>query len=240
MLGMHGAAYANYAVDDCDLVIAVGARFDDRVCAVPSQWAKNAKILQIDIDPAEINKVKKVDWHHVGDAGVTLRDLIAHGKNVKTDYTAWVKHCQALKKAHPMGYNPNSDIIQPQEVCEQINKHTKGDAIVTTGVGQHQMFAAQFFDFKEPRMWLTSGSMGTMGYGLPAAIGAQLGCPDKIVIDVDGDGSIRMNLGEMETCTTYNVPVKTLLSTTSATAWSSSGRPSSTSPASPAPTSPST
>ncbi len=211
MLGMHGTAYANYAVDDCDLVIAVGARFDDRVCAVPGQWAKGAKILQIDIDPAEINKVKKVDWHHNGDAAITLRDLLAHGKSVKVDYTPWVKHCQKLKKDHPMGYNPNSDIIQPQEVCELINKHTKGNAIVATGVGQHQMFAAQFFDFKEPRTWLTSGSMGTMGYGLPAAIGAQLGCPNKIVIDVDGDGSIRMNLGEMETCTTYNVPVKTLL-----------------------------
>lgn len=211
MLGMHGTAYANYAVEDCDLIIAIGARFDDRVCAVPGQWAKSAKILQIDIDPAEINKVKKVDWHHMGDAAITLRDLLAHGKGVKTDYSAWVKHVQALKKAHPMGYNPNSDIIQPQEVCELINKHTKGDAIVATGVGQHQMFAAQFFDFKEPRTWLTSGSMGTMGYGLPAAIGAQLGCPDKIVIDVDGDGSIRMNLGEMETCTTYDIPVKTLL-----------------------------
>lgn len=211
MLGMHGAAYANYAIDDCDLVIAVGARFDDRVCAVPGKWATGAKILQIDIDAAEIGKVKKVDWHHIGDAAVSLRDLMAHGKGVKTDYSGWVKSCVALKKAHPMGYNKASDIIQPQEVCEVINTFTKGDAIVTTGVGQHQMFAAQFFDFKDPRMWLTSGSMGTMGYGLPAAIGAQLGCPDKIVIDVDGDGSIRMNLGEMETCTTYNVPVKILL-----------------------------
>lgn len=211
MLGMHGTAYANYAVDDCDLIIAVGARFDDRVCAVPKQWARNAKILQIDIDPAEIGKVKGVDWHHVGDAALSLRDLLAHGKNVKTDTTAWVKHVQKLKKEHPMGYNPDSDIIQPQEVCEAINKQTKGNAIVTTGVGQHQMFAAQFFDFKETRTWLSSGSMGTMGYGLPAAIGAQLGRPDKVVIDVDGDGSIRMNIGEMETCTTYNVPVKILL-----------------------------
>jgi len=211
MLGMHGTAYANYAVDDCDLIIAIGARFDDRVCAVPKQWARNAKILQIDIDPAEIGKVKGVDWHHVGDAALSLRDLLAHGKNVKTDTTAWVKHVQKLKKEHPMGYNPDSDIIQPQEVCEAINKHTKGNAIVATGVGQHQMFAAQFFDFKETRTWLSSGSMGTMGYGLPAAIGAQLGRPDKIVIDVDGDGSIRMNIGEMETCTTYNVPVKILL-----------------------------
>jgi len=211
MLGMHGTAYANYAIEDCDLVIAIGARFDDRVCAVPQQWAKNAKIAQIDIDTAEINKVKHVDWHHVADAGSALRDLLTHGKNVKTDYSKWVAYVQSMKKQHPMNYNRDSEIIQPQEVCDVVNHFTKGEAIITTGVGQHQMFAAQFFDFKEPRTWLTSGSMGTMGYGLPAAIGAQVGCPGKIVIDIDGDGSIRMNLGEMETCTTYNLPVKILL-----------------------------
>ena len=211
MLGMHGTAYANYAIEDCDFVFAVGARFDDRVCAVPNEWAKHAKVAQIDIDSAEINKVKKVDWHFIGDASVALRDLMAHGKGVKPSGKGWVKYVQEMKKNHPMGYNPDSDIIQPQEVCAQINEFTKGEAIITTGVGQHQMFAAQYFDFKHPRTWLTSGSMGTMGYGLPAAIGAQVGAPGKIVIDVDGDGSIRMNLGEMETCTTYNLPVKILL-----------------------------
>jgi len=211
MLGMHGTAYANYAIEDCDLVIAVGARFDDRVCAVPQQWAKRAKIAQIDIDSAEINKVKPVDWHHVADAGAALRDLLAHGKNVKTDFSKWIAYVQSMREAHPMNYNRDSEIIQPQEVCDVVNHFTEGEAIITTGVGQHQMFAAQFFDFKEPRTWLTSGSMGTMGYGLPAAIGAQVGCPGKIVIDIDGDGSIRMNLGEMETCTTYNLPVKILL-----------------------------
>jgi len=211
MLGMHGTAYANYAVEDCDLVIAVGARFDDRVCAVPHEWAKRAKIAQIDIDSAEINKVKAVDWHHVGDAKTAMEDLLSFGKNTKTDHKAWLKHLQKMKKAHPMSYNKDAEIIQPQEVCEAVNKLTKGEAIVSTGVGQHQMFAAQYFDFKDPRTWLTSGSMGTMGYGLPAAIGAQVGNPGKIVIDIDGDGSIRMNLGEMETCTTYNLPVKILL-----------------------------
>lgn len=211
MLGMHGTAYANYAIEDCDFVFAVGSRFDDRVCALPLEWAKGATVAQVDIDSAEINKVKKVDWHYVGDAAVTLRDLIAHGKNVKTHTKGWVNYVQEMKRNHPMSYNRDSEIIQPQEVCEVVNEYTKGEAIVTTGVGQHQMFAAQFFDFKHPRTWLTSGSMGTMGYGLPAAIGAQMGCPDKIVIDVDGDGSIRMNLGEMETCTTYNLPVKILL-----------------------------
>ena len=211
MLGMHGTAYANYAIEDCDFVFAVGARFDDRVCAVPNEWAKHAKVAQIDIDSAEINKVKKVDWHFIGDASVALRDLMAHGKGVKPSGKGWVKYVQEMKKNHPMSYNRDSEIIQPQEVCAQINEFTKGEAIITTGVGQHQMFAAQYFDFKHPRTWLTSGSMGTMGYGLPAAIGAQVGAPGKIVIDVDGDGSIRMNLGEMETCTTYNLPVKILL-----------------------------
>ncbi|MBI2421962.1 MAG: biosynthetic-type acetolactate synthase large subunit [Candidatus Hydrogenedentes bacterium] len=211
MLGMHGTAYANYAVEDCDLLIAVGARFDDRVAGVPRQFAANAKILHLDIDAAEIGKVKPVDWHHVGDAAVSLRDLLTHGKGVKTDFKAWTSQLMKLKAAHKMNYNRNGEIIQPQQVMEMINEITKGEAIYTTGVGQHQMFAAQFIDFKQPRMWLTSGSMGTMGYGLPAAIGAQVGCPDKIVIDVDGDGSIRMNLGEMETCTTYNLPVKILL-----------------------------
>jgi acetolactate synthase-1/2/3 large subunit len=211
MLGMHGTAYANYAIEDCDFVFAIGSRFDDRVCAVPAEWARHAKVAQIDIDSAEINKVKRVDWHYVGDAAAALRDLMSHGKGVKTDTKAWIRHVAALKQAHPMGFNKDCDIIQPQEVCAVVNEQTKGEAIVTTGVGQHQMFAAQFFDFKHPRTWLTSGSMGTMGYGLPAAIGAALGAPGKIVIDVDGDGSIRMNMGELETCTTYNLPVKVLL-----------------------------
>jgi len=211
MLGMHGSAYANYAVDDCDFIFSVGARFDDRVCAVPNAWAPNAKIAHVDVDPAEINKVKAVDWHHVGDAGVALRDLLAYGKSVKTDHSAWLKTIAGLKKNHAMNYDRESDVIQPQAVIDEVNQITKGEAIVTTGVGQHQMFAAQFFDFKHPRIWLTSGSMGTMGYGLPAAIGAQFARPDAIVIDIDGDGSIRMNLGELETVTTYNLPVKVLL-----------------------------
>ncbi|MBI3119867.1 MAG: biosynthetic-type acetolactate synthase large subunit, partial [Candidatus Hydrogenedentes bacterium] len=211
MLGMHGMAYANYAVDDCDFVFAVGARFDDRVCAVPSQWAKRAKVAHIDIDRAEIGKVKKVDWAHVGDVKLSLQDLLAAGKSVKLDTVAWLKHVQEMKARHHLNYNRDSEIIQPQAVLDLVNEITKGDAIVTTGVGQHQMFAAQHFDFKDPRTFLTSGSMGTMGYGLPSAIGAQVGAPGKLVIDVDGDGSIRMNLGEMETCTTYDLPVKILL-----------------------------
>lgn len=211
MLGMHGMAYANYAVMDCDFLISVGARFDDRVAGVPAAFAPHAKIAHMDIDPAEIGKVKAVDWHHVGDAGVTLRDLLSAGKSVKSDHSRWLKAVLAMKKKHKLNFDRANDIIQPQQVIEITNELTKGEAIVTTGVGQHQMFAAQYFDFKHPRTWLTSGSMGTMGYGLPAAIGAQAACPGKLVIDIDGDGSLRMNLGEMETCTTYNLPVKILL-----------------------------
>jgi acetolactate synthase-1/2/3 large subunit len=211
MLGMHGTAYANYAVMDCDFVIAIGARFDDRVAAIPKEFAPKAKVAHIDIDAAEIGKVKAVDWHHVGDAAIALRDLMAFGKSIKTDTRAWLQHCDAMRKRHAMRYPGSQEKIQPQHVLHLVNKVTKGNAIITTGVGQHQMWAAQYLDFKHPRTWLTSGSMGTMGYGLPAAIGAAIGRPGTTVIDVDGDGSLRMNLGEMETCTTYNVPVKILL-----------------------------
>ncbi|MBL7649644.1 MAG: biosynthetic-type acetolactate synthase large subunit [Candidatus Hydrogenedentes bacterium] len=211
MLGMHGTAYANYAVEDCDFLIAVGSRFDDRVAGKPKEFAARAKIAHIDIDAAEIGKVKAVEWHHVGDAGVVLRELMTACGELENKHQHWLDYVAELKQKHHMAWNTDTPLIQPQEVLALINKITKGDAIITTGVGQHQMFAAQYFDFKEPRTWLTSGSMGTMGYGLPAAIGAQVGAPGKIVIDVDGDGSIRMNIGEMETCTNYDIPVKVLL-----------------------------
>lgn len=214
MLGMHGAAYANYAVDDCDFLIAVGARFDDRVAAKPESFAPLAQsVAHIDIDAAEIGKVKQVEWAHVGEAGRSLAQLTEWGKSngFSRDYSPWLKHCKALKEKHGWNYDHDSDKIQPYYVIECLNKITDGRAIIATGVGQHQMWAAQYFDFREPRLWLTSGSMGTMGFGLPAAVGAAFACPDKIVIDVDGDGSIRMNLGELETVTTYDLPVKVLL-----------------------------
>lgn len=214
MLGMHGAAFANYAVDDCDCLIAVGARFDDRVAGNPEAFAPNAKtIAHFDIDPSEIGKVKAVDWSHVGELIPALNKLVEHGKSTKfeKDYSEWHDHIGALKAKHGFTYQKDGDAIQPYYVIEEINKITNGKAIVATGVGQHQMWAAQYFDFAEPRLWLTSGSMGTMGFGLPAAIGAQYACPDALVIDVDGDGSIRMNLGDLETVTTYNLPVKVLL-----------------------------
>ena len=214
MLGMHGAAFANYAVDDCDCLIAIGARFDDRVAGKPDAFAPNAKtIAHFDIDPSEIGKVKAVDWSHVGELIPALNKLVQHGQSTsfEKDYSEWHDHIGALKAKHGFTYKKDGDAIQPYYVIEEINKITDGKAIVATGVGQHQMWAAQYFDFAEPRLWLTSGSMGTMGFGLPAAIGAQYACPDALVIDVDGDGSIRMNLGDLETVTTYNLPVKVLL-----------------------------
>lgn len=214
MLGMHGTAYANYATDDCDFLIAVGARFDDRVAGVPAKFARSAKwIAHLDVDVAEINKVKRVHWHHVGELNQALKALHHHAKNqkFKPDYSAWHQHIASLKKTHAMNYDRVSEMIQPHAVIEEINKITKGEAVVSTGVGQHQMWAAQYFDFKQPRLWLTSGSMGTMGFGLPAAIGAAFACKDRVVIDIDGDASIRMNLGELETATTYNLPVKVVV-----------------------------
>ncbi|HXG27911.1 MAG TPA: biosynthetic-type acetolactate synthase large subunit [Nevskiales bacterium] len=211
MLGMHGAAFANYAVDDCDFLIAVGARFDDRVAGVPAKFAKNARyIAHLDIDASEIGKVKPVQWSHVGMLGEALDTLRAFGqkRGFRPDYSAWHRHVAELKRVYAMNYDRESPLIQPHYVIEEINKLTRGEAIVSTGVGQHQMWAAQYFDFRNPRQWLTSGSMGTMGFGLPAAIGAQFACPDRMVIDIDGDASIRMNLGELETVTTYNLPLK--------------------------------
>ena len=214
MLGMHGAAFANYAVEDCDFLFALGARFDDRVAGNPPKFAPNAKrIAQIDIDVSEINKVKPVHWSHVGLLPEALRALKAYARRIefKRDWSAWHEHCANLKRDHAMNYDRNSTLVQPYYVIEEINKLTRGEAIISTGVGQHQMWSAQYFDFTQPRLWLTSGSMGTMGFGLPAAIGAQVANPKKLVIDIDGDASIRMNVGELETVTTYDLPVKVVV-----------------------------
>jgi acetolactate synthase-1/2/3 large subunit len=211
MLGMHGAAFANYAVDDCDFLIAIGARFDDRVAGMPAKFAPNAKaIAHFDVDRAEINKVKRVQWSHVGMLPEALRMLTAHGMRAgfRRDRSKWLAYLADMKQKFAMNYDRGSELIQPYYVIEEINRLTQGEAIISTGVGQHQMWAAQYFDFRHPRLWLTSGSMGTMGFGLPAAIGAQFAHPDKLVIDIDGDASVRMNIGEMETATTYNLPVK--------------------------------
>ena len=214
MLGMHGAAFANYAVDDCDFLITLGARFDDRVAAVPARFARNAKrIAHIDVDASEINKVKRVQWSHVGLLPPALEALRLHAQRAgfTRDWSEWHAWLDGLRRKHAMNYDRESPLIQPYYVIEEINRLTKGEAIIATGVGQHQMWAAQYCDFREPRLWLTSGSMGTMGFGLPAAIGAQFARRDRLVIDVDGDASIRMNLGELETVTTYDLPVKVVV-----------------------------
>jgi acetolactate synthase-1/2/3 large subunit len=214
MLGMHGAAFANYAVDDCDFLIAIGARFDDRVAGSPAKFAPGAKaIAHFDIDRAEINKVKRVQWSHVGLLPEALRMLMTHGLRAgfKRDRSKWLAYLADMRSKYAMNYDRDSGLIQPYYVIEEINRITRGDAIISTGVGQHQMWSAQYFDFKQPRLWLTSGSMGTMGFGLPAAIGAQFANPDKLVIDIDGDASVRMNIGEMETVTTYSLPVKVVV-----------------------------
>ncbi len=214
MLGMHGTASANYAVEDCDLLIAIGARFDDRVAGDPPNFAPRAKnIAHFDVDVSEIGKVKSVSWHHVG---VLRRDLelaVAYGKRSGFDksYDRWHREIADLKSRYRLNYDRDSALIQPYAVIEEINRITAGEAIITTGVGQHQMWAAQYFDFRQPRLWLTSGSMGTMGFGLPAAIGAQFAQPDRLVIDIDGDASIRMNIGELETATTYKLPIKVVV-----------------------------
>jgi len=214
MLGMHGTAFANYAVEDCDMLIALGARFDDRVAGVPARFAPGARnIVHFDIDASEINKVKRVQLSHVGVLADALVALLEHGRAIgfRKDWSNWHRYCDGLRRDYAMNYDRDSELIQPYYVIEEINRITGGNAIIATGVGQHQMWAAQYFDFRSPRLWVTSGSMGTMGFGLPAAIGAQFANPDRLVIDVDGDASIRMNLGELETVTTYDLPVKVVV-----------------------------
>ncbi len=213
MLGMHGTAFANYAVEDCDFLFALGSRFDDRVAGKVKEFAPSARIAHLDVDASEIEKVKHVDWSHVADAKRGLQQLLKAGEQLgfKKDFSDWHQHVSELKAKHALNYNRESTRIQSEYVLEQLNAITRGNAIVATGVGQHQMWAAQYMDFIQPRTFLTSGSMGTMGFGLPAAIGAQIANPGALVIDIDGDGSIRMNLGELETLTTYDIPVKVLL-----------------------------
>jgi acetolactate synthase-1/2/3 large subunit len=214
MLGMHGVAYANYAVEDCDFLLAAGARFDDRVAGDPRKFARGARtIAHLDVDRAEINKVKAARWSHVGRLPEALDELRAAVVRAarQRDYAPWHAHLASLKKRYRMNYRRDGERVQPHHVIDEINRHTRGTAIITTGVGQHQMWAAQLFDFGGPRRWLTSGSMGTMGFGLPAAIGAQVANPDRLVIDIDGDASIRMNIGELETATTYDLPVKVVV-----------------------------
>ena len=206
MLGMHGTGYANHAVMQSDLLIAIGARFDDRVTGKLETFAPNAKIIHIDIDPAAISKNVVVDIPIVGDA---RRVLVELNKLVKEpDTESWLKKIDEWKRRYPLSYNQDGDTIKPQYVVEQIYEATKGDAIIVTEVGQNQMWAAQFYKYTKPRRFLSSGGLGTMGYGFPAAIGAQVGCPDRLVFDIAGDGSIQMNIQELTTAVANKLPVK--------------------------------
>jgi acetolactate synthase-1/2/3 large subunit len=222
MLGMHGSVYANYAINDADLLLAFGVRFDDRVTGKVSEFAKHGKIVHIDIDPSEINKIKQATIPVVGDIGHSLRELVqmldqdANLAPKASQYAAWRQQIDEWRQQEPFKYQDRDDAIVPQHAIRRLWQIVKDrgmleDTIVTTGVGQHQMWTAQYWKFAAPRTWFTSGGLGAMGFGLPAAIGAQVAYPLKTVIDVDGDGSFLMNIQELATAYTEKLPVKVLL-----------------------------
>ncbi|MAQ90978.1 MAG: acetolactate synthase, large subunit, biosynthetic type [Rhodopirellula sp.] len=211
MLGMHGAIYANWAVRDCDLLIGLGVRFDDRVTGKLEKFAPNAKIVHIDIDPSELNKNKPAHIPIVSDVKIALQRLIPLVEH-KDDIDEWRAQCRAWKQENPLTYDHTFDGILQQHAIAELSRLTQErDTVITVGVGQHQMWAAQFYQFNKPRTWLSSSGLGTMGFGLPAAMGVQAAHPDKLVIDIDGDGSFQMNIQELATCRCENLPVKVLL-----------------------------
>lgn len=203
MIGMHGTKASNYGVSQCDLLIALGARFSDRVVGNPKSFASNAKILHIDIDAAEINKNIKTDASIVGDLKDVLKEL--NCKLEQQNHDEWIEYVKAFKEKYPLKYDDNK--LTGPFVIEELDRVTEGKAIVSTDVGQHQMWAAQFYKYTEPRTFLSSGGLGTMGYGLGACIGAKMGRPDKICVNIAGDGCFRMNLNELATASRYNIPI---------------------------------
>ena len=203
MIGMHGTKTSNFGVSECDLLIALGARFSDRVIGNASTFARQAKILHIDIDAAEINKNIRADMSVVGDLKAVLRDINAQVKEVSRP--EWISHIKEFEKKFPMNYD--SSVLTCPYIIEELDRITGGDAIISTDVGQHQMWTAQYYKFNKPRTFLTSGGLGTMGYGLGAIIGAQVGNPDKICVNIAGDGCFRMNMNELATASRYNIPV---------------------------------
>jgi acetolactate synthase-1/2/3 large subunit len=209
MLGMHGTVYANHAIMDSDLIIAVGARFDDRVTGKLEAFAPHAKIIHIDIDPSAISKNVKVDIPIVGDCKNILKELNKYLKK-KPDTEAWLKKIESWKKKSPLTYKDDNK-LRPQYVVEELYKATKGEAIICTEVGQNQMWAAQFYKYTKPRTFISSGGLGTMGYGFPAAIGVQFGKPKATVVDIAGDGSIQMNIQELITAVCNKLPIKIVI-----------------------------
>ncbi len=212
MLGMHGTYYANKAVQDSDLLIGIGVRFDDRVTGRTSSFAPEAKVIHIDIDPTSIRKNVRVDLPVVGDVKNVLKEILKVIREQKGQWEAvrksWIKQIDMWKKEKPLSYTFDKKTIKPEFVVEKIYEISKGKAIICTEVGQNQMWAAQFYKYDEPRRWLSSGGLGTMGYGFPAAIGAQIACPGKLVVDIAGDGSIQMNIQELATAVINRLPVK--------------------------------
>ena len=215
MLGMHGTFYANMSVTECDLLIAVGARFDDRVTGRIDSFAKKAKVIHVDIDPTSIKKNVAVDLPIVGDLKDVLEKLLAQlsdkpdaVQKLLENTADWRASIAEWKQKHPMAYQASDSVIKPQFVIEKIRELSADDAIITTEVGQHQMWTAQFFEFRQPRTFLTSGGLGTMGFGLPAALGAQVAFPERQVFDISGDGSFQMNSQELATLVQYRLPVK--------------------------------
>lgn len=209
MLGMHGTRAANYAVTESDLIIAIGARFDDRVTGKLDEFAPGAKVIHVDVDPTSISKNIRVDIPVVGDARNILTKLIRLVK--KLPRAAWHKQISDWQKKHPLAYEKGGGEVKPQAVIEELCKLAPEDAIIATEVGQNQMWTALWYTFRRPRTLLTSGGLGTMGYGFPAAIGAQVGCPDRLVVDIAGDGSIQMNIQELTTAVRNDLPVKVII-----------------------------
>ncbi|MEJ7789238.1 MAG: biosynthetic-type acetolactate synthase large subunit [Thermoleophilaceae bacterium] len=215
MLGMHGTRAANYAMDEADLICCVGARFDDRITGKLSEFAPRAKFIHIDVDPAEISKNVPAHIPIVGDAKRILPKLTAEYRALETDGSrldGWVERVEGWKDKYPLGYEPSEDAeIKPQSMIETLYEATGGDAIITSDVGQHQMWCAQYYHFKKPRTWINSGGLGTMGFGLPSAMGAKVAKPDEQVVCVAGDGSMIMNVQELATCVTEKIPVKVFI-----------------------------
>jgi acetolactate synthase-1/2/3 large subunit len=209
MLGMHGTVYANYAMHNCDLIIAIGARFDDRVTGKLDEFAPNAKIIHIDIDPTSISKNVVVDVPIVGDVKEILREMNKEIEKAKIE--PWIKQIAEWKEKYPLTYSKESRFVKPQYVVEKLYELTRGEAIIATEVGQHQMWVAQYYQFKYPRTLLTSGGLGTMGYGLPASVGAKVGKKGSLVFDIAGDGSLQMNIQELATARCYDLNIKVII-----------------------------
>jgi acetolactate synthase I/II/III large subunit len=215
MLGMHGTRAANYAMDEADLICAVGARFDDRITGKLSEFAPRAKFIHIDVDPAEISKNVPAHIPIVGDARHVLAKLVVEYRATDADparLNAWWSRIEGWREKYPLGYEDSADAeIKPQYMVQALFEATAGEAIVTSDVGQHQMWAAQYYDFPKPRRWVNSGGLGTMGFGLPAAMGAAVGCPERLVCCIAGDGSVQMNAQELATCAQNKIPIKVFI-----------------------------